>query len=247
MRRSTDTIRLEHLADDAERSTMDRWILSRLQATIGSVSEALDAYDVLGATGALESLVDEVSNWYVRLSRRRFWRGGMESNKVAAYETLRAVLIDLAKLLAPFVPFLAEAVYLPLRAPNDPESVHLCAFPTASSDLRDERLEREMDVARRVAALGHQARNQAEIKVRQPLASIVLESPTGRLSDPVVDLLRRELNLESVDVVDRLSDRLTETPVPNFRSLGPATWPSRTAGWRMDQGSVGGGPEVRAG
>ncbi|MBU0595055.1 isoleucine--tRNA ligase, partial [Candidatus Bipolaricaulota bacterium] len=115
-----------HRVNESALSTLDRWLRSRVASTVKTVTEALDAYDVLGATGALEKLVDDLSNWYVRLSRRRFWRGGMGEDKIAAYCTLRDALIDLVKMLAPFVPFVSEAIYRALRTDGDPESVHLC-------------------------------------------------------------------------------------------------------------------------
>jgi len=211
-----------HRCADADRTILDRWICSRLAATARAASAALDGYDVVAATSALEAFVDELSNWYVRLSRRRFWKGGMGPDKIAAYDTLRGVLTDLARLLAPFVPFLAEAVYQPLRTDGMPESVHLCPYPTGEDGRIDEALEREMTVARRIAALGHQARNEAGVRVRQPLPRIVVEvGDTDGISDEIVALLSRELNVESVEFPGSLDALFAERAVPNFRSLGP--------------------------
>jgi len=212
----------EHAVDDAELSTLDRWLLSRTASTSKTVTESLDGYDVLGATAALETLVDDLSNWYVRSSRRRFWRGGLEADKIAAYRTLRGTLVELAKLLAPFVPFLAEAVYRALRTDDEPESVHLCRFPAVDEERILSGLEAEMRTARSVAALGHQARNQAQTRVRQPLARVLIAlSKADDLSEPVRDLLKTELNVESVEVVESFESVQGEVPVPNFRSLGP--------------------------
>ncbi len=212
-----------HRASGAgEGSTLDRWIRSRQETTTRAVVEALDAYDVVSATAAVEAFVDDLSNWYVRLSRRRFWRGGMGDDKAAAYATLRGALLVLSRLLAPFVPFLAEAVYRPLRGPDDPESVHYDAYPVADGRAVDAALEAEMLLARSITALGHQARNQAQIKVRQPLAhAVVVSSSDAVLRDEVRALIERELNVRRVDVVTDLGAYVVESATPNFRSIGP--------------------------
>jgi len=189
-----------HTAPEASSSVRDRWIVSRLASTARIVAEALDGYDVVSATAALETFVDDLSNWYVRLSRRRFWRGGIEEDKIAAYHTLRTMLVELSKLLAPFVPFLCESIYRNLRTDGDPESVHLCRYPATDDTKIDEGLEAEMAFARRVVALGHQARNQAQVRVRQPLSRVVVKNPKiGALSDVVAELIEFELNVESIE------------------------------------------------
>jgi len=211
-----------HTALEEAPSVLDRWIRSRLGSTTRTVTEALDRYDVVSATDALEAFVDDLSNWYVRLSRRRFWRGGMEPDKIAAYHVLRTVLIELCKLLAPFVPFLCESIHRNLRGDGDMESVHLCRYPPADDTKIDEALEAEMAFARRAVALGHQARNQAQVRVRQPLSRAVIKNPkTGALSDAVAGLIELELNVETVELVEGLETFFGEVAVPNFRSLGP--------------------------
>ncbi|MDD5263302.1 MAG: isoleucine--tRNA ligase [Candidatus Bipolaricaulis sp.] len=230
-----------HPTRDASLSVLDRWIRSRLETATRDVVKALDAYDVVSATAVLEAFVDDLSNWYVRLSRRRFWRGGMGDDKAAAYGTLREALLVLSRLLAPFTPFLAEAVFQPLRADGDPESVHLCAYPEVEENLIDSGLECEMQLARSIAALGHQARNQAQIKVRQPLAHVAIASPSGvALRAEVQELIERELNVRRVDVVKDFGTYLTETAAPNFRSIGPrlgALGP-KAAAWIKGQGAA---------
>ena len=215
-----------HTAPEEASSVLDRWITSRLASTTKIVTEALDGYDVVSATGALEAFVDDLSNWYVRLSRRRFWRGGMEEDKIAAYHTLRTALTELSKLLAPFVPFLCEPIYRNLRTDGDPESVHLCRYPAMDDTKIVETLEAEMAFARRVVALGHQARNQAQIRVRQPLSRVVAENPKGwALSDAVARLIEFELNVETVELAEEVETFYDELAVPNFRSLGPRLGP----------------------
>jgi isoleucyl-tRNA synthetase len=226
-----------HTAPTAS-SVLDRWLVSRLGSTTKAVTEALDRYDVLSATAALETFVDDLSNWYVRLSRRRFWRGGMGEDKIAAYHTLRSALVELSELLAPFVPFLSESIYRNLRTEGDPESVHLRRYPTGEEAKIDEGLEAEMAFARRVVALGHQARNQAQIKVRQPLSRVVVSRPkSGALSGAVAGLIEFELNVEAVEPTENLDAFFGEVPVPNFRSLGPRLGPKgqKAGDWIREQ------------
>jgi len=225
---------------ESDLTVLDCWILSRLATTAKEVADGLDAYDVVSATSALDGFLGDLSNWYVRSSRRRFWRGGMGKDKVAAYATLYHVLMELSKLLAPFVPFISEAIYQRLRTSGDVESVHLCRFPTPSADAIDLDLEDQMDLARRIVSLGHQARNQAQVKVRQPLSRVVVFAGEAvALSEEVAALIDTELNVEKVELVLDLSGYFTETPVPNFRTLGPrlGAQAQRGAEWIKAQGA----------
>ena len=160
-----------------ERSLMDRWALSELQLTIETVTERLDAYDVTAAGRAIGEFVDELSNWYVRRSRRRFWKGDEDTDKKAAHSTLYECLTTVAKLTAPFTPFVAEALYRNLVVNADgeaPESVHLAEWPVPDDALVDRALSERMEAARRVVALGRAARNATAIKTRQPLGEVVV-------------------------------------------------------------------------
>jgi isoleucyl-tRNA synthetase len=208
---------------DTDRNDLDRWLLSRVASTTVAVRRALDAYDVLGATGPIEALVDDLSNWYVRASRRRFWRGGMTVEKRSAYDTLRRALLDIAKLTAPFIPFLAEAIYQQIRGSDAPESVHLCRYPEASEDDKDEDLEERMDLVRRLAALGRQARSQAELRVRQPLRRLVVDGTASgvRALGDLRALVAAEINVESIEIVEDLTGYRVVRAVPDFASLGP--------------------------
>jgi len=201
-------------------TVLDRWILSRVHSTAKTVVEALDGYDIVTATAALENLVENLSNWYVRLSRRRYWKGGMGPDKAAAYNTLREALLVTCKLLAPFVPYLTDEIFRSLREADDPESVHLCRYPSADVSRIDEGLEAEMALARRMAALGHQARNQAQIRVRQPLSTVRVKSDVS-ISAEVARLLEAELNVEGIELAPSLEAVYEEAPAPNFRTLGP--------------------------
>ncbi|MDQ4001258.1 MAG: isoleucine--tRNA ligase [Actinomycetota bacterium] len=167
----------EDYVEPGQRSLMDRWALSQLQLTTRTVTERLDAYDVTVAGRAIGELVDELSNWYVRRSRRRFWKGEDDLDKKAAHSTLYECLVAIAKLTAPFTPFIAEALYQNLVVNADasaPESVHLSDWPEVDEALVDEELIRQMAAARRVVALGRAARNAAAIKTRQPLREVVV-------------------------------------------------------------------------
>jgi isoleucyl-tRNA synthetase len=153
---------------------LDEWIIARLDETTLAVREALDVYDAERATQHCESLLDDLSNWYVRRSRRRFWRSETDADKGAAYATLYHVLVEFAKLLAPFIPFTTEVMYQNLVRrvnPSAPESVHHCLYPQASAEALDQRLLDKMRLAITTASLGRAARSSADVKLRQPLAT----------------------------------------------------------------------------
>lgn len=218
-----------HVAQEDNLNPVDRWVLSRLSSTINTVTDGLEAYDVITATEAIEGFLDELSNWYIRSSRRRFWKGGMGADKIAAYTALYTVLSEFVKLIAPFVPFIAEAIFQQLRRPSDPESVHLCCYPKGDGECINTALEKEMYLVRRIVSLGHQARNQAQTKVRQPLSRAMVQgsfedqglSPTEEL----LSLVKAELNVESVEVVETLDPYFEEVVAPNLRTLGPRLGP----------------------
>jgi len=196
---------------------LDRWALSRTAATAELVAERLDAYDATTAGRAIASLVDELSNWYVRRSRRRFWDG-----EPAAFETLRTCLVTIAKLLAPFCPFMADEIYDNLD--GELASVHLCDFPTpAEFAPRDEQLEQAMGLARETVRLGLGARGQAKIKVRQPLgeAVVVADGRERGAIERLTDIVREELNVRSVRFVAAAEELGSYEVKANYRTLGP--------------------------
>ncbi len=164
-------------------SELDRWILARLQQLIAEVTAALDDYDVYKATTPVEEFLDDLSNWYVRRSRRRFWKVEADADKQAAYATLYEVLVTLTKLLAPFMPFVTEEMYQNLVRsvdPTAPLSVHHCAWPVVDRGAcADEALVAEMAAVRAVVALGHAVRAAANLKVRQPLGRVVVVAAAG--------------------------------------------------------------------
>jgi isoleucyl-tRNA synthetase len=216
------------------RSDLDRWILSRLQQVIAEVTEALEEYDAPRATRALMPFVDDLSNWYLRRSRRRFWKSEADADKEAAYATLYEVLVAFVKLLAPFIPFVTEELYQNLVRSVDasaPESVHHCDWPKADASLLDEQLLNEMATIRTIVRLGHAIRGENNLKVRQPLNQVlVFAPPAGRhaLVGPDnetwrdrVPLIKEELNVKSFLLVNDQSDIQTFTILPNNRVLGP--------------------------
>ena len=200
-----------------DRTDLDRWALSRLQATVELVRERLDDFDATTAGRAVQGFVDELSNWYVRRSRRRFWDGDP-----AAFATLREALVTVAQLLAPFCPFIADEIYDNLDG-SEP-SVHLCDFPGVGADrFRDEPLEEAMAVARETVRLGLAARGQAKLKVRKPLrAAVVVATGHERGSiERMAEIVREELNVRELRFVSE-ADELGQVEIkPNYRALGP--------------------------
>jgi isoleucyl-tRNA synthetase len=204
--------------DDYARSDpatdLDRWAISRLDATTAEVTEALERYDATTAGRAISAFVDDLSNWYVRRSRRRFWDADP-----AAFGTLHTCLVTVAKLLAPFCPFIADEVYDNLDG-SEP-SVHLCDFPVAGA--RDEDLEWRMSVVRSTVEMGRSARSQAKVNVRQPLAAaVVVASGAERAAiESLRDEVREELNVKDVRFVERADELGSYDVKPNYRALGP--------------------------
>jgi isoleucyl-tRNA synthetase len=202
---------------------LDRWIRSRLHSTVVTATEALDGFDALRAAQAIESLVDDVSNWYVRRSRPRFWN----ANDTDAHATLHEVLSTVALLLAPITPFLADELHHNLSGERDPESVHLADWPVPDVAAIDPALEAEVARARVVVSLGLSARTEAKVKVRQPLrrALVLMPDGTPQFSPAVTTDIADALNVKSLEVVADLEGLLDHTVVPNFRALGPRVGP----------------------
>ena len=211
----------------SERATVDRWILSRLHTVIDKVRDEMENYHLTNAPRAIEAFVDDLSNWYVRRSRDRFWGAEAGPDKHAAYATLYEVLVTVAKLAAPFVPFLADGLYRNLVCSLNTEaplSVHLAEYPVADAALKDAQLEADMDFTREVISMGHAARNRSGIKTRQPLAEITL----GALSDAekatvnrLANLIYDELNVKAIGFTEDLNAFAQVTLKPNFKVLGP--------------------------
>jgi isoleucyl-tRNA synthetase len=209
----------------AERSDLDRWILSDLQLLIRTGRQSFASFNVMTFCLETERFVDDkLSNWYVRRSRRRFWKGEKGADKLAAYQTLYTVLATLTKLIAPVVPFLAETIYQNLRTGADPESVHLCDFPSVADALIDEQLSTDVEALLRLVTLGSAARNSVKIKVRQPLAELKVSGGEAerRAADRFADQLCDELNVKRVTWHNpAVGPLLTAEVRANLKTLGP--------------------------
>ena len=208
----------------SERPEMDRWILALAQATILRATEALDAYDAREAGSAIERFVEQLSNWYVRRNRRRFWRAEQGAEKQAAYFTLYECLDTVCRLCAPFVPFLAEALFQNLRRVREdaPDSVHLADWPVADPALLAPELVAEMDAVQRVVLLGRSAREQARIRVRQPLARLRVAAPAeaGPGIEKHAAQIMDELNVKRVELAKDAGELVRYECLPNFPRLG---------------------------
>jgi isoleucyl-tRNA synthetase len=206
-----------------ERGPLDRWILSRLASTTAEVTEALAGYEPLDAASALGSLVDDLSNWYVRRSRRRFWRTDPDappSDTLAAQATLHTVLTTFSLLLAPMCPFVSDTLWRQLTGADESDSVHLADWPKTESAWVDRDLEAQMALARRLTSLGRAARSEAGVKVRQPLARALVFLPADA-PEILHDIVADELNVDEIDTADELSEVIEFELVPNFKTLGP--------------------------
>ncbi len=214
-----------HPIANSQLPELDRWIVARLNQVVAAVTDRLDDYDPYGATLAVEPFLDDLTNWYVRRSRRRFWKSEHDADKEAAYTTLYHVLLTLAKLLAPFVPFVTETIYQNLARSADrgaAESVHLCDWPTADESLVDRQLLDRMDLAMQIAALGRSARSTGGVKLRQPLArALVYAGDRAADLGPLSDLVADELNVKALEFVETEADlvRYEIGLLPNL--LGP--------------------------
>ena len=212
----------DYRLDHDQLGVMDRWVLSRLNTTVKLVDEQLSSYKVTEPAKALQTFVEELSNWYVRRSRARFWAKGMEQDKINAYMTLYTVLVTIAKLAAPLVPFITESIYRNLVAgidPSAPISVHLCDYPVADDGLIDVDLEQTMQEVLDIVTLGRAARNEANIKNRQPIGEMYVNAPTA-LSDFYVEIIADELNVKHVEFRAAMDDFIRYEIKPNFRVLG---------------------------
>jgi isoleucyl-tRNA synthetase len=210
---------------DAPRSQLDRWLQARLQALISTVRERLDDIDAMTASRAIEDFFDELSNWYIRRSRARFWAPGGRADP-AALATLHEALVTLARLMAPFMPFLAEELYQNLVRAVDgsaPESVHLVDYPSADAALADAALVQQMDWTRLVSSLGNAARKGAGIRVRQPLPAVRVAGGSTFKDLPAwaLPLIQDELNVKRVEFAQELTEAVRQRVEPNPKLLGP--------------------------
>jgi len=211
----------------ARRPEIDRWIVSLLNTLVADVTASLEGYDPTPAARMIQEFVCEnLSNWYVRLNRKRFWGGGMTEDKLAAYQTLYTCLETVASLSAPFAPFISERIFRDLNAVSGRHegSVHLAQFPAADPSLADKELEETMSLAQRVSSMVLALRRKVNIKVRQPLGKIlipVLDPAMGRHIEAVRPLIMNEVNVKRIELVAETAGLITKRIKPNFKTLGP--------------------------
>jgi len=209
--------------DFVSENIMDKWIISKLNTLVGEVDKDLEKYDITGSALKIEDFVDELSNWYVRRNRNRFWGNELTDDKLGAFVTLYRVLVTISKVIAPFVPFIAEEIYQNLVRSLDKEaveSVHLCLWPDVDSKAIDKKLEKEMDLAYELVKLGRSARNSANIKNRQPLSNMLISLET--LPKYYGDIIKDELNVKNVELGADLSKYVNFEILPNLPVLGKA-------------------------
>ena len=204
-------------------SQMDKWALSKLNTLVKTVDELMTDYKVTESARAIQDFTDELSNWYVRRSRDRFWANGMEQDKINAYMTLYTCLVTLAKVCAPFVPFMTEEIYQNLVTnldKTDPESIHLCDFPVANEDYIDEKLEENMETVLKIVTLGRACRNVSGMKNRQVLSKAYVESKK-KLDENYYYIIKEELNVKELEFVDDASSFVSYNVKPNLKTVGP--------------------------
>ena len=204
-------------------SVMDKWLLSKLNTVVGEVDSDLENYKIPEAARALQEFVDDMSNWYVRRSRERFWAKGMEQDKINAYMTLYTSLVTISKAAAPMIPFMTEDIYQNLVRSIDkdaPESIHLCDFPEVKKEWIDLELEKNMDEVLRIVVMGRACRNAANIKNRQPIAQMYVKAPYV-LAEYYRDIIRDELNVKAVDFTDDVRAFTTYSFKPQLKTVGP--------------------------
>ena len=204
-------------------SVMDKWLLSKLNTMVKAVDDNLDNYRIPEAARVLQDFVDEMSNWYVRRGRERFWDKGMEQDKINAYMTLYTALVTVSKAAAPMIPFMTEEIYQNLVRSldkNAPESIHLCDFPVVDEAMIDKKLEEDMDALLKVVVMGRACRNTANIKNRQPIGKMFVKAPFA-LSDFFTEIIEDELNVKEVVFTEDVRDFTTYTFKPQLKTVGP--------------------------
>ena len=209
-------------------NVLDRWIVSSMETLIADVTAAMDVYDLQKSVRPFVKFIEDLTNWYIRRSRRRFWKSTDDGDKLAAYRTLRYVLVQLAKVAAPFTPFIAEEIYTNLKGESDPESVHICDFPTANAAARDLALEKAMADVMSVVELGRRLRADNNLKVRQPLAAIRVAGVTG-VDEELSALVLDELNVKKVEFIADETALCDVSFKANFKTLGKKCGPKMKA------------------
>ena len=214
---------MDYTLDYEKLSVMDRWLLSKMSSTVKAVDENLAAYRIPETARVLQDFVDDMSNWYVRRCRDRFWAKGMEQDKINAYMTLYTALVTISKAAAPMIPFMTEQIYQNIVRTVDPsakESIHLCDFPEVTESWIDKELEDNMDETLKIVVMGRAARNTSGLKNRQPLAAMYVKAP-HTLDSWYVEIIEDELNVKKVEFTDDADQFVAYTFKPQMRTVGP--------------------------
>ncbi|MDP6523887.1 MAG: isoleucine--tRNA ligase [Kiritimatiellia bacterium] len=209
-------------------NVLDRWIRSSLETLVADVATAMDGYDLQRSVRPFVRFIEDLTNWYIRRSRRRFWKSQDDDDKSQAYQTLHHVLVQLSKVAAPFLPFISESIYRNLRSEGSPESVHLCDFPIADGSFRDHTLEEAMSLVMTCVRLGRQLRSEHNLKVRQPLSVLHVVTRNSEIIDSIrelKDIIADELNVKKVAFGDHETELATLSAKADFRQLGPRFGP----------------------
>ena len=207
----------------SKREEIDKWLISKYNKLLQYVAEEYDKYDLNAVVRAITDFVsDDLSNWYIRRNRDRFWSDKLDNSKKAVYETTYEVLVGLCEMCAPIIPFTTEEIYTKLTGKD---SVHLADFPKSDKKLIDEHIERRMDLVRSIISIGRYVREEAKIKVRQPLSECLLDGQNEELISDLVDLIKEELNIKEIKFVDNLSEYMNMSVKPNFKVVGKELGP----------------------
>jgi isoleucyl-tRNA synthetase len=211
-----------------KRPEIDQWIISLLYSLVEDVTTKLDNYDLTRVTRVISDFIlDDVSNWYVRRNRRRFWKGEFNEDKLAAYQTLYEVIMTVTKLIAPFTPFISEDIYQYLKTEDQPESVHLDRFPELTEEMKksqDAELENRMRVAQQVVGIARSLRNNLKLKVRQPLSELIVASPSKMVRESVektAEIIKDEINVKEIKTFEKSNQIVTKRIKPLYKQLGP--------------------------
>ena len=197
---------------------IDKWLLSKYNKLVSYVTDSMEEYDLNKVTRAINSFLNEdLSNWYIRRNRRRFWESELTVSKKAVYQTTYEVLIGICKLLAPISPFITEEIYRDLTGM---ESVHLAMYPVANKEMYQDEIEKKMDLVRDLISLGRNAREEAKIKVRQPISEVILDGKNESIIKEMTPLIMEELNVKTVTFCNKLTDYINFIVKPNFKEVG---------------------------
>ena len=204
------------------RPALDRWIISRFNAMVDYVTTSMDEYDHMKSVRAIQAFITEdLSNWYIRRARRRFWQSEMDDSKKSVYLTTYEMLLGLSKIMAPFTPFISEDMYLKLTRGSALESVHLENYPVLDKTLLEEDIEKRMDIVRSIVSIGRELREKTKIKVRRPLKKIIVDKSVELIISDLLELIKEELNIKAIEFTETRDDYMKSILKPNFKVAGP--------------------------